>query len=380
DRVWQMTPATDDGALTLKLFMLTSGRLYGKPLKMTALAALDSVNNRQTKTQALLFAHLLNSRVLDGNFKMQCLAAPFRIYSEGVVSPLAEANPLMRQLIETELEDREARYQILDDPEFVEAFRAMWARGKQGFNMGHLRRRLRLEREFLTRDLNDMHIFRVPVPHWVGETLQFAYLRYRTWCEQPDIIDDPEEAEVFNALGKNLRDDAEFFLGLLKHYDRDLYWHYVNANKDPRVVKELLLHPKLLPGFNDRGAHDPTRAYFDGTLRALAIAVNDSEQTFSHMVGRLTREPAEFFGLDVGRLELGSRADAVLLDPQALRQYDGEASVQYLYRELFDCHQLVNRSDGVVAGVYVGGQPVWDGQTFTTQHGNQALGQALRVQ
>ena len=42
DRVWQMTPATDDGGLTVKLFMLSSGRLHGKPLKITALAALDS--------------------------------------------------------------------------------------------------------------------------------------------------------------------------------------------------------------------------------------------------------------------------------------------------------------------------------------------------
>ena len=38
DRVWQMTPATDDGLLTTRLFMLSSGRIYGKPLKVTALS------------------------------------------------------------------------------------------------------------------------------------------------------------------------------------------------------------------------------------------------------------------------------------------------------------------------------------------------------
>ena len=33
----------------------------------------------------------------------------------------------------------------------------------------------------------------------------------------------------------------------------------------------------------------------------------DSEETFSYMVKRLTAEPAEFFGLDVGPLDIGSR-------------------------------------------------------------------------
>ena len=384
DRDWQMTPATDDRKLTARLFMLSSGRLYGKPLKVTALAALDSANDRRTKTQALLFANLLNSPLMQGNFRMQCLAAPFRIYSEGVVSPLAEANPQMRLLIETELEDVERRREILSDPEFVEAFRAMWADGKSGFNVAHLRRKLQMENQFLTRDLNDMEIFRVPVSGWVGQTLQFAYQRYLAWVSQPDIVDDDEERRVFEALGKSVRDDAEFFLMLLKHYDRDLYWQYVSANRDPSEVKRLLLHPKLLPGFNDSGAHVTNMAYFDGNLRGLHIAMQDSETTFSHMVGRLTREPAEFFGLDrgpnaVGSLQVGGRADLTLLNPDALGSYDGEKSIDYIYRDIFDCHQLVNRSDGVVAAVYVAGAQVWEGEGFTQQHGNSHLGEALRV-
>ena len=337
DRVWQMTPATDNGKLTVQMFMLSSGRLYGKPLKVTALAALDSVNNRQTKSQALLFAHLLNSRLMDGNFRMQALAAPFRIYSEGVVSPLAEANPQMRQLIETELEDVERRREIISDPAFVEAFREMWARGKSGFNLGHLRRKLRLEKEFLTRDLADMEIYRVPVNGWVGQTLAYAYQRYLAWLNQPQMIDDDEESRVFNALGKDIRDDAEFFLMLLHHYDRDLYWHYVSANRDPEVVKRLLLHPKLLPGFNDSGAHVTNMAFFDGNLRALKIALEDGEQTFAYMVGRLTREPAEFFNLDVGSLKVGAQADLMLLNPQALAEYDGEANIELVHRDIFGC-------------------------------------------
>ncbi|MEM7077644.1 MAG: amidohydrolase family protein [Pseudomonadota bacterium] len=379
DRVWQMTPSTDDGGLTLKLFMLTSGRLYGKPLKVTALAALDTVNNRMTKAQALLFANLLNSKLVGGNFRMQCLAAPFRIYSEGMVSPLAEANPLMRRLIETELEDVEQRREILSDPEFIDAFCAMWARGKSGFNLAHLRRKWRIEGEFLTRDLNDMHMFRVPVAGWVGQSMQYAYERYLAWQLDADAVE-PMERSVFDALG-GVRDDAEFFLMLLKHFDRDLYWHYLSANPDPKVIRDLLFHPKLLPGFNDSGAHVTNMAFFDCNLRALKIALAEGEGQFSHMLRRLTREPAEFFGLDVGSLEIGARADIVLLNPEALADYDGENSLDYVYRDEFDCHQLVNRSDGVVDGVYLAGQRVWHGNGFTRALGapNPHQQRALRV-
>ena len=379
DRVWQMTPATDNGGLTARLFMLSSGRIHGKPLKITALAAIDSVNNRMNKSRALLFANLLNSKALNGNFRMQALAAPFRIYSEGAVSPLAEANPLMRRLIETELEDAAARRQILADPEFIEAFREMWSRGKSGFSVGHLRRLLRIENEFLTRDLNDMVIYRSTVDGWAGQSMAQLYQRYQVWLANSELVDDAEEARTFAALGTAVRDDGEFFLALLQHFDRDLHWHYVAANKDPRVVKQLLLHPRLLPGFNDSGAHVTNMAFFDGNLRALKIGLEDSEQGFSHMLKRLTREPAEFFGLDVGGLEVGDRADLVLFDPQRLATYDGEASVQYTYRESFDCHQLVNRAEGHVKGVFVSGEQIWSEQGATSLLGTQRLGGALKA-
>ena len=380
DRVWQMTPAPDNGRLTLKLMGLTSGRLYGKPLKVTALAALESVNNRMQLWQALALTQVLNSSVFNGHLRMQALAAPFRIYSEGVVSPLAEANPQMRRLIETELEDVQARHDILDDPAFVSEFCAMWDVGKHGISMDAIRRKLRLERQFLTRDLNDMLVFRSPVGSWAGQSMAQIRSRYLLWqTGEADPSREPEEARAFAAIGRDATHEGAFFLALLRHFDRDLHWYYVSANANPETIKRLLLHPKLLPGFNDSGAHVVNMAYFDCNLRALRIAANDSEALFSHMVGRLTREPADFFGLDAGRLDIGSRADITLLDPALLKAYDGEARVEYLYREVFGCRQLVNRSDGVVAGVYVRGDKVWHGSGFTELHGTRRLGGALRV-
>ena len=385
-RVWQMTPAPDKGKLTLKLMGLTSGRLYGKPLKVTALAALESVNNRLQLWQAMTLTNVLNSAIFDGHLRMQALAAPFRIYSEGVVSPLAEANPQMRRLIETELEDVEARHKIFDDPAFVEEFCAMWDVGKSGFNVAAIRRKLKLERQFMTRDLNDMMIFRAPVPSWPGQSMAQIRSRYLLWLSSglpatndQDNYDDQEEVRAFEAIGRTAAHEAAFFLALLRHFDRDLHWYYVAANTNPATIKRLLLHPKLLPGFNDSGAHVVNMAYFDCNLRALNIAACDSEGLVAHMVKRLTREPAEFFGLDAGRIDIGSRADITLLNPAALKKYDGEAGVQFVHRDVFGCRQLVNRSDGVVAGVYVRGERVWDGAAFTAVHGTKKLGGALRA-
>ena len=379
DRVWQMTPSTDNQALAARLFMLSSGRIHGKPLKVTALAALDTVNNRLTKYTALLFAKMLNTKFLDGKFRMQALAAPFRIYSEGPISPLAEADPLMRQLIETELENREKRVEILSDPDFIESFREMWNRGKAGFSASYLRRILRLESEFLTRYLRDMEIFRSPVASWEGSNMAELYLRYQTWRQNPESIDCEEERYSFDQLGKSVRDDGEFFVSLLRTFDRDLHWNYVAANKDPEVVKKLLLNPGLIPGFNDSGAHVTNMAFFDGNLRALRLAMDDSEELVAHMTKRLTSEPAEFFGLPPVGVGVGQSADFLLVDPQELACYEGESTIRYEYRDLFGCHQLVNRSEGLVAGVFKRGQEIWNGSGFTDLSGREKLGGALRA-
>lgn len=379
DRVWQMTPSTDNSALTLRLFLLTSGRLNGKPLKITALAALDSAINRMFKAQALRLSSLLNARLLNGHFRMQSLAAPFKVWSEGAISPLAEADPLLRRLIETELDDVEARRAVLSEPAFVEAFREMWGKGKSGFNLDHLKRKLRLENAFMTRDLNDHVIYRSPVPAWQGRTMAEVYVDYRAWQASATTNLSEAEIQAFTELGSGIRDEAEFFLVLLKVFDRDMYWHYVSANRDPKVVKDLLLNPLLLPGFNDSGAHVTNMAFYDGNLRGLRIALEDSEDTFSYMVKRLTREPAEFFGLDAGSLDIGSRADMTLINPEALRTYDGDAGIEYIFRDEYDCHQLVNRSDGVVEGVFVAGKKVWHGTAFTETFGRERAGQALTV-
>jgi N-acyl-D-aspartate/D-glutamate deacylase len=168
-------------------------------------------------------------------------------------------------------------------------------------------------------------------------------------------------------------------LHMMRAYDKGFRFWVDVANKDREGVLPLLLHRNTLPGFNDSGAHITNMAFFDGNLMSLKLAQQDSLDTVSTMVRRLTREPAEFFGLDVGSLEIGAQADIVLIDPEALRQWDDNSSRQFIYRELFDHKQLVSRSDGVVSQVLIRGETVWQDGAFTLALGREPLGRALRA-
>ena len=120
-------------------------------------------------------------------------------------------------------------------------------------------------------------------------------------------------------------------------------------------------------------------AFFDGNLGSLKRAQEEGLGTVSRIVQRLTSEPAAFFGLDVGTLELDAQADMILVDPEALARHECDPNRELVYRDIFEHKQMVNRSDGVVSRVMIKGQTVWSGNAFTDQLGQQTLGRALRA-
>ena len=67
---WQATPPKDSVIDTLKTFLLTSGRLHGRPLKTTVVAALDVANNWKLARLGKTLARLLNSSLIKGDFHM----------------------------------------------------------------------------------------------------------------------------------------------------------------------------------------------------------------------------------------------------------------------------------------------------------------------
>lgn len=376
ERVWQATPPKDSPAQVFRTFSLTSGRLYGKPLKLAAVAALDLHMNRMLLKAALLMTRILNSRWYDGRFRLQALGAAFRTWADGAITPLSEEIPVLRKLNELDLEDRAGRERLMNDPEWVAEFRRMWWHGKRGFNLARLKRWLRIDDNVLSRDLCDMTLDEGPVPAWNGQSLQWVYDRLQAVQRGQRQADAGLEAEVFASMPRPC-DEADFVLHLLRRFDMALRWTTVTANRDPRVVKRLLFHPQLLPGFNDSGAHLTNMAFFDGNLRTLKIAQEDGAERVGDAVRRLTREPAEFLGIDAGRLEPGAVADLVLIDPERLRTWDPEKTYRFVWRDCFEAKQLVNRPEGVVQAVLIAGRLAWQDGAYMPEFGRHRFGRVM---
>jgi len=364
DRVWQCTPDASNRVATFLRFFLTSGRLFGRPLKTSALTAVDLTHERRTWKLFPLIADLLNSRLLDGRFHFQVLATPFRMFAEGAICPIFEEFESSRQLMACDIEDVDTRRRIMATDAFGELFVREWhdAGAVSTFN----------------RDLDALTIERCPVPEWQGETFGAVYRRLRDYQSgRRDVARSPAEAEALASFPVPIGCEGALLLHLVRRYDRDLRWWFTVANDRPEVLEKLLFHPHMLPGFNDSGAHLINLAFFDGNLLMLKIAQRDSLEKVAHAVRRLTREPAEFFGVDAGSIEVGAQADVVLVDPEALRAYDTDANRRMVYRDIFGHEQLVNRSDGVVTAVFIAGEQVWDGAGFTAALGTRSLGRPL---
>jgi N-acyl-D-aspartate/D-glutamate deacylase len=380
NRVWQTTPIIENRAKAFLYFLFTSGRLFGKTLKTSALSALEFAVMPNAHKGFLGFASLLNSWLLKGNFHFQALGTNFRVWSDGIVSPLYEELESTCELIAKEYDDVEGRLALLNDPEFIRRFRRDWQRGRRGYNLAHLKAKLGLPDDLVIRDLHRLIFDDAPVPDWNGESMQAVFNRLERFQHGAlSSARSDAEREAFERFPRPIVDDAEFMLHLMRTYDKQFrFWADV-ANVGNRATLDLLLHKNTMPGFNDSGAHITNMAFFDANLMSLKLAQARSLQTVSSMVSRLTREPAAFFGLDVGSLAIGAQADVVLLDPEALKSWDTNQTRVLEYRELFKHQQMFNRSEGVVKTVLINGQPAWQDGGASSALGTQKLGRALRA-
>ena len=380
NRVWQTTPILEHRAKAFLYFLLTSGRLFGRTLKTSALSTIEFVLAPKAHKGFLGFANLVNSRLLRGNIHFQALGTNFRIWSDGIVSPLYEELDSTCKLIAKEYDDVAGRMALLNDPQFVEEFRRDWHHGRRGRNLATLRTRLGLPDNLVIRDLDRMIFDGAPVGDWDGESMQAVYDRLERY--QRGIAEEARsdaEREAFDLFPRPVTDDADFMLHMMRTYDKSFrFWADV-GNVGNRATLELLLHKNTMPGFNDSGAHITNMAFFDANLMSLKLAQQRSLQTVSDMVRRLTREPAEFFGVDAGSLEIGAQADITLVDPEVLRNWDSNETRQLHYRELFKHDQMVNRPEGVVTRVLIRGETAWCDGAVTEALGTRPMGRALRA-
>lgn len=376
--LWQATPPKDSPLNVFRMFLLSCARLHKKPLKTTVVAALDVSTNRNLIKLARLLSRLLNSKFMGGQFYMQALGARFKIWSDGAVTPIAEEIPELRALNETDLEDRDARAKILQDPEYIKVFRAMWMKGKSGFSIARLKRLLRLEDYAFDRDLNSMTIDICPLSIWQGLTFEQVFERVIAIKKGQFTGASEEELMLIKHDFFWVADEADFMLQMLRSFDTEMSWYTITANRDIKKVRELLMDPKLLPGFNDSGAHLTNMAFYDVNLRSLKLAAEGGESDVSYMVKRLSKDAANLFGVERGTINEGDIADLILLNPKKLASYDGEQHVKRIFREEFQHEQLVNRSDGVVPLVLINGKEAWADERFSEAFGKERMGSLLK--
>ena len=381
DRVWQTTPIIENRVKGLLYFFLSSGRLFGgRPLKTSALSVMKFVLAPKASNAFLGVAGLVNSALLKGRIHFQALGTNFRIWADGIVSPIFEELDSTCKLIAKEYDDVEGRRALLNDPAFVEEFRRDWFHGRKGRNLATFKAKMGLPDKVVIRDPELMIFDGAPVPEWDGESMQQVFERLQRFQRgQSGEARSEAEREALAAFPNPTADDADFMLHLLREYDKSFRWYVDVGNTDKEATLGYLLHRNALPGFNDSGAHITNMAFFDANLMSLKLAQAEGMETVARMVKRLTRDPAEFFGLDVGSLEIGAQADITLVDPEVLKGWDSNEHRAFIHRELFDHKQMVNRSDGVVTHVLINGEPVWQQGEFTEVLGSRSLGRALRA-
>ncbi|MDD9892571.1 MAG: amidohydrolase family protein, partial [Gammaproteobacteria bacterium] len=262
-------------------------------------------------------------------------------------------------------------------PEYIQAFRKMWFHGKDGFNLANLKRKLRMEENFFTRRLDEMTVHLCPLQNWSDEPLQAPYERLQQFQKDGSGAATAEEKAFFETLPA-INDDCEFFMQLLREWDTGIRWHVTTANTKPAKTKELLFDPLNFPGFNDSGAHLTNMAFYDGNLRTLQFAKEDGLERVGYAIHRLTKQPADFFGLNAGHITVGAQADICIIEPSALDGWHPENTVDYIWRDLFDSHQMVNRPPKIVEKVFIGGKLAWDGENFGPDYEQKPMGRYLR--
>ncbi len=333
DRVLQATPNALNKRTVAILGLISTG-VFRKPLRTTIVAAMDIKTNRRIYRIATRGATVLN-KLFRANIRWQALAEPFLNFCDGVHTPLFEEFATGVEAISASPADRK---RMFSDPEFRRAFRRDWEnRGDRIFH----------------RDLGDMWVVSSPIAGQAGKS--FGQL-----------------------ADENGVEPLEYFMDLLAEHDSAIRWKTVVTNDRASERQYIFAHPATLPGFNDSGAHARNMAFQDGGLQLLQqVLLNPGLMPLEKAIHKMTRQTAQWLGLDAGSLAAGAWADVAIIDPERLKTGLSEPIEQYDPR-LCGAMRMVKRSDGVVRQVLIGGRVAFDNGHFADDFGRERYGRLLR--
>lgn len=316
------------------VYVMKSTGFGRKPLKTTMIAMLDLIADRWIMP-LVAFGAKMFTLLFRADFRMQSPPAPFTVYYDGVDSVMFEEFP-SGEAIRHLARDLDQRNALIKDPEFREQFKQEY-RKKFAPKVWH-------------RDLSIAYILECPDESLVGKNfMQIA-----------------EE--------KNLH-PVDAFLDLIIEYDKKIRWTTTIGNDRPEKYKFLYNSPYNLISFSDAGAHLNNMAFYDFPLKMIRYVMDAEKQSNPIMpmekcIWRLTKEQADWFGLDCSYIAKGKIADINILDPSKLGNVTEDVSEAPI--EEFDGYtRLVNRSEGVVTHVLVGGEVIYKQGEFVQGYGTE---------
>ncbi len=324
------------------LFLAASAGLGRRPLKTMIIALIDSKATRGIHRAAGAVVEIGN-RVLNARLRMQALPNPFDLWVDGLEVPVVEEFAAGTAALHES--DPSARAALLRDPEYRRRFARDWTN------------------RFLGRAYH-RDLFEAKVVHCPDRSL---------------------DGKSFGEIAKE-RGQAplDVFLDLQAEHGNRLRWYTVVGNDREEELRWILTRPSILVGFSDAGAHLRNMGYYNFPLRMLK-RVRDAERagrpfmSTGRAVQRLTSEIADYLSIDAGRLEVGRRADVVVVDPAGLND-DVERIEEAEMPGFPGLRRLVRRNDAAVRAVLVGGRLAWDGASATEGLGRErGFGTVLRA-
>ena len=340
-RIFEGVPDLSTG-LNIALFAAMSSGIGRKPLKTMIIALIDSKATRGIHRAAGGIARLANV-AMRGDFRFQALPNPFDLYVDGLEVPVVEEFAAgTRALHETDPEKRRA---LLRDPEYRRTFAKDWSNRFLG--------------RAYHRDLYEARILACPDASLVGKSF----------------------GEIADARGQA---PLDAFLDLQIEHGNAIRWYTVVGNDREDELAWIVGHEDILLGFSDAGAHLRNMAYYNFPLRFLRLLREREKKGKPIMplakgVRRLTSEIAEFLAIDAGTLEVGKRADVVVVDPEGL-----DASVDAMQEAAMPgfpgLSRLVRRNDRAVRAVLVSGSLAYrDGVRAAGVGETKGFGTVLRA-
>ncbi|MEO0895168.1 MAG: amidohydrolase family protein [Bacteroidota bacterium] len=315
-------------------YMGVSTGIFRKPIKTTMIAMMDLIADRWISPMVGFASKIINS-FMGADFRMQYPPVPFTVYYDGVDSVMFEEFPsgeAMRHLAK----NLDERNDLIRDPAFRKAFKKEIAK-KFAPKVWH-------------RDLSMAVILECPDPSLIGKNFY----------------------QIAEEQGQH---PVETFLDLIIDYDKQIRWTTTLANDRKEKYKELYNFEHLLISFSDAGAHLNNMAFYDFPLKMMRNVQESIEKgsplmSMEKCVWRLTGEQADWFGLECGHIKEGSIADLVIIDPQQFSSITEEVHDEPI-KEFDGFVRLVNRNEGVVSQVVVGGEVICENGNFVEGYGTE---------